>query len=62
MNKIANSDSPSVNYLSNILFVKGAGLYTLLLATLLVLTLWERNNTLLEKAFPVIKYKPSTIL
>lgn len=47
MNKIANSDSPSVNYLSNILFIKGAGLYTLLLATLLVLTLWERNNTLL---------------
>ena len=47
MNSLANSDSPNVDYLSNIFFVKGAGLYTLLLATLLVVTLWKKHNTIL---------------
>jgi hypothetical protein len=63
MYKIANSNSPSVNYLSNVLFVKGAGLYTLLLATLLVLSLWERHNMLLVSIlFLIIIFQSSVAL
>jgi hypothetical protein len=47
MNTISDSNDPTVNYLSDILFVKGAGIYALILATLLIVLLWEKHNTLL---------------
>jgi hypothetical protein len=61
MYKIVNSDNSSVNYFSNLFFVKGAGFYTLLLATLLILALWEKYNTILVSILVLIVIFQSSV-